>query len=312
MLKVYGRVKQCSKIVISLTALLLAITAQPAKADASDHPYLENIQNYTNAIKATSNSILTAINTIFAYMTQLNLLATSWLAADNDSTQPIDWSTQWSNEQNWLASLGSSALNNESNQYAATHALMTNFFGASNLQASPPIPQNINDLSYTTLLGQPLITPDPRSGVDPAMNYLINASGLGLPLTVPSAGFRGPAIAQKNYVKFYNTMTAVQTYNGFVLSRLYQDSKSSQNDRSLRSQLITQSTNSNWFSAVITNDLGWVLRQMLLYNSQMYVLMDQLVQSQKQMAATLAMTNTLFIINNEIQGNLLLKQAEGT
>jgi hypothetical protein len=301
MQKFYGKMKGLL-LTISVASIVAALGFSVAKADSVDQPYLQNIQTYTNSILAT-------VNTIPAYLTLLGALATTWMASDNGSSQPVDWSTNWSNEQNWLASLSTSALTNEANQYTMQQTLLTSFFGANNI--ATPSPANLNDLSYTTLLGQPLVSPDPRTGVNSAMNYLTNASGLGLPLTMPSSGFRGDATSQKNYTNFYNTVTAVQTYNGFVLSRLYQDSQSEQSDSSLRKQLITQSSNSSWFTSVITNDLGWVLRQILLYSSQTYVLMDQLVQTQKQMAATLAMTNTLFIVSNELQGNFLLKQAQG-
>lgn len=312
MRKILDRIKKIS-ILLGIAGFTATIFTQPAKADAIDQPYLQNIQTYTQSIQNTSNSILSAINTIFTYMTELNLFALTWMTADNTSGQSPDWSTNWSNEQNWLASLGSSAMTNETNQYNMQTALLTTFFGANNIQATPPNPQNINDLAYVSMLKQPLVSPDPRgNNVNVAMNYLTNASGLGMPLPLPSSSFRGQADAQKNYINYYNTMTAVQTYNAFALSRLYQDSQSRQNDSTLRNKLITQSSNSDWFSSVITNDLGWVLRQILLYTSQSYVLMDQMVQTQKQMAATLAMTNTLIIVNNKLQGDILLKQAKGS
>jgi len=291
------------KIISFVVATLLIANVPLAKADSIDEPYLKNIQTYTNGI-------LAIVNNLPAYLMEITKMASSFLATDNSSDDPVDWSTNWSNEQNWFASLSSSSLNNESAQYTLQQTLLTTFFGASNIQT--PNPQNMNDLAFPTLLGKPLVSPDPRTGVDATMNYLVNASGLGIPLTIPAAGWRGDATSQKNYRNFYNTVTAVQTYNGFVLSRLYEDSKSLSTDSALRTQLITQSSNSGWFTSVITNDLGWILRQILLYNSQSYVLMDQLVQTQKQMLATLAMTNTLFIASNELQGNILLQKAQGT
>ena len=64
-------------------------------------------------------------------------------------------------------------------------------------------------------------------------------------------------------------------------------------------------------SSVIANDLGWVLRQILLFSSQTYVLMDQLLQTQKQMLATLAMTNTLLVANSNYQASILSNKAQG-
>jgi hypothetical protein len=290
------------RIVLATLAVTSTLGIQEARADQVDVPYLTNIQNYTN-------SMLTVINQLPAYFSSLPTLVTTMLAADNASSDPVPWTTYWTNQQTWLTTLGSNALNNEANAIALQTSLLTTFFGSSNISAGTP--QNMNDLSFSTLLGNPLLSPDPRSGANAALNYLTNASGLNLTYPVPSAGWRGSSEAQKAYTQFYNTVTAVQTYNAYALSHLYEDSQTLVNDTALRKQLITQTTNANWFSSVIANDLGWVFRQILLYCSQTYVLMDQLVQTQKQMAATLAMTNTLLIANSGFQANTLMTQAKG-
>jgi len=301
MRKILKKIKQGSIAFVSVTIATL-LCVQTARADMIDVPYLTNIQNYTN-------SILSVINQLPTYLAKIPILAATFLATDNSSNDPVNWSTQWSNEQSWLSTLGSNTLNNEANQTTLQTSLLTSFFGSANIAARNP--QNLNDLSYTTLLGIPLLSPDPRSDVNSSLNYLMNASGLGITYPAPSAGWRGPQLAQKNYVQFYNTVVAVQTFNAYVLSRLYEDSHTLATDTSLRKQLITQSSNSNWFTSVISNDLGWVLRQLLLYSSQSYVLLDQLVQSQKQMTAALAMTNTLLIANSGFQASTLLTKAQG-
>lgn len=302
MRKFYGTIKKCF-ILATAGSLAAIFYISPAKADAIDEPYLKNIQDYTN-------SILSAINNIPAYLAQITKMAASFMASDNASGDPIDWSGSWSSQQNLLVTLNSNAVTNEANQYALQQTLLSNFFGAKNVTASPPTPYNMNDLSYTTLLGQQLATSDPRTG-DFAMNYLVNASGLGIPLEMPNDGWSGDKESKLNYKKFYNATTSIQTYNAFVLSRLYQESKTT-NQNTTRMQLIAQSGSPDWFSAIISNDLGWVLRQILLYNSQLFLLLDQLVQSQKQMTATLAMTNTLIMVSNQFQGNFLLQKAKGT
>jgi hypothetical protein len=301
MSKFYGKIKQ-GLMLITAGSLAATLYISPARADSTDEPYLRNIQDYTN-------SILSAVNNIPAYLAQITQMAASFMASDN-SGDPIDWSSNWTNQQNLLVTLNSNAVSSEANQYTLQQTLLTNFFGSNHVTASPPVPYNLNDISYTTLLGQPLASSDPRSE-DFAMNYLVNASGLGIPLEVPDDSWSGEKDYKLNYKKFYNATTSVQTYNAFVLSRLYQESKTT-NQNATRMQLIAQSGNSDWFSAIISNDLGWVLRQILLYNSQMFLLLDQLVQSQRQMAASLAMTNTLLIISNQFQGKFLLDKAKGS
>ena len=298
--KILGKMKKLA--ILTTTVVLGSLYMQVAKADSTDEPYLTNIQNYTQ-------SILTVVNQLPAYLTALAKLGTSFMATDNSASDPTDWSANWSNEQLWLATLTTDSLAAETSQQALQTNLLTTFFGSTNVSAGNPA--YINDLTYSTLLGLPLLTPDPRAGVDASLNYITNASGLGMIFPLPGSGLRGSATAVKNYTQFYNTVTAVQTHNAYVLSGMYEDSKTFTNDNSLRKQLITQSSNSAWFTSVITNDLGWVFRQLLLYSSQTYVLMDKLIQIQKEMSASLAMTNTLIIANSQLQASQLLTAAQG-
>lgn len=298
----FQKTKRFPAVLLSLTLSCNLLFPSLALADAVDVPYLAEISSYTN-------SILSIVNQLPTYLAKMPLLATTWLASDNAASDPINWSSNWSNEQTWLSTLSSNALTNEANQLALQTSLLTSFFGAANISAGNP--QNLNDLSYTTLLGAPLLSPDPRSGANAPLNYLTNASSLAITYPIPGPGWRGNAQAQKNYTAFYNTVVAVQTYNAYVLSRLYEDSQTFSSDTSLRNQLIKQSSNSDWFTSVISNDLGWVLRQILLYSSQGYVLMDQLVQTQKQMLATIAMTNSLLVANSGYQASNLISKAQG-
>ena len=203
-------------------------------------------------------------------------------------------------------------VNNEQTRLNITNNLLGGFFNITSIPALTDTSININDLSYTSMLNQPLVSPDPRGdNIATAQNYLINASGLALPWGKPDSNFHGNPQQINNYTKVYKTTTAVQTYNLFALAKLYQDSQTNTTDWGLRKQLITQSTSSAWFGYVINQDLGWVIRQILLYISQNYVLSDQLVQLNRQIAATLAMTNTLLITNNYLQASNLRDSAEG-
>lgn len=303
-------VQKLNKILLS-AGLICAIYTIPAQADEMDLPVLQSINSIIQNISNNTDAILKNINIMFTYMTQLSTFAQTWLNADNTPGTNPDWSANWSNEQNALANLSNLTLQNESNQFSMQQQLLNNFFNLNTVNNNTL--DNINDLSYTTLLNAPLITPDPRGNdVDSATNYLLNVSGLTLPLQQPDTNFNGSQSAQKTYTNFYNTITAVKTYNTFALSRLYLDSKNATNSNNLRNKLIAQSSNSQWFIDVISNDLGWVLRQILLYSSQNYILNDQLLQVAKQIAATAAMTNTLLIANSLTQSYTLLSSATGT
>lgn len=263
-----------------------------------------------NAIASNTSSILDKIQSIFDAMTELRQFAQTWLNSDSDNS--LD-SSSWSDEQNKLATLSDKTQQNEQNQYNMQENLLRNFF---NLNTKANTLTNINDLSYTSMFSTPLVSPDPQGeNIDNATNYLTNSSGLGFPLIRPSKNFSGRSKAQEYYTNFYNTVTAVQTYNAFALSRLYLDSKEENNNansiRSLRKSLIDQSSNSSWFVNVVSHDLGWVLRQILLYSSQNYILLSQLLEVTKQIAATSAMTNTLLIVSNGLQSEHALKDARG-
>jgi hypothetical protein len=297
MKRIQAKVKTLSMLALAGLASATFYTHVVHADDAMGDIYLMHIDNSTS-------SALQIIETLPAYLTQIVLMATSFLTPDNGTNGTIDWSTNWANQQNYFATINADALNNQGAVLGTQKQLVTTLFGTT-------VPVNVNDLDYASLLGSAnFFQTETRPNVDPALNYVTNSSGLGLALTPPGAGWGGSATDQQNYTNFYNAVSAVQTYDAYALSQNYQDSKTITADSTARLALIQQSSNSSWFASVMTNDLGWVLRQLLVYTSQNYVLLDQLVQSQRQMATTLAMTNTLFIANSGFQASLLLQKAK--
>src|SRR5690242_20070661 len=120
MRKISRKTKQIGIISLSV-AIVSTFFLSVAKADEVDVPYLTNIQNYTN-------SILSVINQLPTYLEKIPLLATTLMASDNAASDPVNWSSSWSNEQTWLSTLGSDALNSEANQTALQTSLLTSFF----------------------------------------------------------------------------------------------------------------------------------------------------------------------------------------
>lgn len=170
-----------------------------------------------------------------------------------------------------------------------------------------------NDMTYGTLLGHPFYQTDPRKDKpNAASNFIMNVAGLNITHTPPSSSWSGPQAAKLKYQNFYTTVSAIQSYDAFVLSQLYADNLSDENTPKLTDQqnmLMQQASNSDWFAKVASEKLGIVFRQMLMYNSQIYVLLTQLIQTQKQMLATLAMTNTLIVIGDTFTENQLIQRA---
>lgn len=170
-----------------------------------------------------------------------------------------------------------------------------------------------NELSFQTLLGSPYFSTkesykDPKNPisdtpVDSALNYIENASGLSITHVPPKLSWKGSDDDKNRYIKYYKTISAVQTYNGYVLSGLYANYKNNEknptNLTTTQLSLIQNASSSDWLTKVATQSIGEVLRQLLLFNSQSYVLLAQLVKTQQDQLATQAMTNTLLVLANQ-------------
>jgi hypothetical protein len=214
--------------------------------------------------------------------------------------------------------LNADLLNNDGN-----NVFNTNTKGNS----SPPSianPTNLwyaNDLVYSTLLGKPYYLQDPRlnqgqppvTKIDSPYNYIKNASGLNIYHQIPGTNWRGSVGAVGRYQAYYNTVTAVESFNSYVLSQQYADGNLF-ND--YQKQLIAQATSStdpskDWFAQIASENIGYVLRQILMYESQTFVLLTQMLQLQKQAVTAQAMTNTLLIAVNQSNENLMVSNAKG-
>ena len=187
--------------------------------------------------------------------------------------------------------------------------LMERFFG-------PITPLDVNyanDVTYGSLIGRPFFDTDPRDTkghkVDYSYNYLKNVAGLNITHTAPNLNWGGGIENITKYQNFYTTVSAIQSYSAYVLSQMYADETSGKSLTTQQLQLTLQASDPSWLTKVATEEIGIVFRQILLYNSQTYVVMTQLLQAQKQMLSTLAMTNTLIVIGDSFTENQLLNKA---
>jgi hypothetical protein len=206
------------------------------------------------------------------------------------------------------------AFQNYQTQYAASQTqqptLLAGFLGTY-FNGSPP--NNANDLSYQTLLGTLLNNPDPRGGQNPPslstlqQNYIRNISGISLVHIQPDATWNGKTVDKTNYQNFYNLSVAAQTLNAYVLSQLYTDQQAGVS--SSQSTLMTLATGKDWFVQVASESVGVVLRQILMFDSQIYVLLSQQLQTQKMLLAAQASTNTMLMANSMSSEGILLYKA---
>lgn len=271
-----------------------------------------NTNNILNQILTSLNGSLYSLNRLPSYLQDLAEMADSWMHQDDS-----DFTSQ--NQANFSA-LGQQYVTGLQNQSSLETRLMTDLLGGGGNSQMP----YANDLTFSTLLGNPILNPDPRiiSGavtgntIDPAYNYIKNASGFMVPIATPSNTWRGSVSARTSYTNVYKTLTSVQSFNAYILGKLYLDyqQKAQLKNGATTPQmtLIQQATASDWFKEVASAKLGIVLRQILMFDSQTYVLLSQMLETQKQLLAAQAMTNALLILQDQNTSGILLQRAQGT
>lgn len=194
------------------------------------------------------------------------------------------------------------------NASTVQNRLLSDFFGKGSAA-----PQNANDLSYGSVLGWPFVSPDPRkdNSIDPAYNYTKNASGLMITHPVPTSSWNGRSDAVNRYVNYYNSVESVQTFDAWVLGETYSELSLGFPFASQQWNLIKQASTSNWFSEVASESIGVVLRQILMYDSQILVALTEMLRIQKEQLEAQAMTNTMLVLTNLQSENYLVKDAQG-
>lgn len=267
-------------------------------------------------------------------LTYLKVIAENTTSIANDMTNYIDvLATAWT----------------QPDQTGNTSTLITNLIGIGNLvntELTAQVAQqtqlnqdllgdkaksldNANDLVYSSLLGVPFFKKDPRgSNIDYSYNYIKNAAGMTVPHTAPNNSWQGADNDVDRYQNFYNTVMAIESYNGYILSGQYADkvdpkSETSSNLNTLQQSLISWinaapsadssggSGGGSFLSQVAGEPIGLVLRQLLVVESQVFVLMTQMLQTQKQIATSQAMTNALLVLSNQQYESYLLSKAQG-
>lgn len=300
----------CSNRLKPLTALLAlasacaftpALAADPAAPSTSvgSDAILQQIADNTN-------NILTQVNNLPTYMNTLVEMATSFLQTDSDSTSFIV------NTQADFSTLGAAFSGGTVPPLSGQQQLMADVIGSSPSAFTTPTREpailgllpNVNNLAYSTLLGTPPVTNGPVSAYD----YTKYAAGMSLSHLMPSYGWRGQPSDVHLYTNYYNTIISITSFDAFVLSSIQSDLTSTS---STQANLITQATSSTWLAQVATEALGKVLRHILLFESQNYVLMTKLLQTERQQLTAQAMTNTLLIMSNYQNETQLVRKAQG-
>jgi len=311
--------KQLKKVFILMVAAasISAMYIQPIRAQLS--PFIGGGSSGAGGggasgaalqgIWVNTTKILNNVNNLPTYLNALTALALGWLTPDtSDAT---------ANLQQNFTNLSNAVTQDDATQASSQSRFLSDYFGSSTTPSTLPY---ANDLTYQTLMSQPFFNPDPRDSyslatgqhkVDSAYNYVKNASGLNIAHVIPGNNWRGAKQDQDKYFNYYSTISAVQTFNIYVMSQLYSSFTDGHQVKSLQNTLMQQASSSDWFTQAASENIGVVLRQILIYDSQIYVTLNQMLQTQREMLAAQAMSNTLVVIGNQFTENTLLGKATG-
>lgn len=282
-------------IAISVSAVL------PSRADDSSTFYLRLIAEYTNGI-------LGKVNNLPVY---LEIIANS-----TASLFKTDDTTITSTLQGSFTGLANNFIQNSQGQASLQSNLSNILFVNPATQKAATAAQlpNANDLTYQTMLGQPFFGTDPRGkDIDAMLNYVTNASGVGLVHTFPVAGWRGDAQSQQTYSNFFNTILAAESYSGYLLSDMYTDAKNGSPFNTLQQELIKEASDpTKWFAKIASEEIGIVLRQILMFESQSFVLLSEMLKIEKQALYAQAMTNSLLVLSTATTEDMLIRKAQGS
>lgn len=278
------------------TATSASTEAKPSKSEG----YLKEIRD----------TLVANIDKLPIYLNAITKMALSWLAPDDSKTTAT--------LQNQFTQLANAQIENAQTQ-SENQLLFLNSFNP----VPKPDPSDksdatqmlyklkkkaADDVSYQTLM-RPASPENPYQN-DSIFNYTLYASGLNLKHAAPEIYWReNPSISM--YKNFYNTASAVQTYNGYILSELYANSKNGDKIKQTQDKLVEQASGSQWFTEIASENVGIVLRQILLFNSQTYVLLTKLLETQQKILTAQVMNNALLIAINQVDERRLYNKASG-
>lgn len=304
---------------VALLAIIFSIATTSAIADDStgsaSTPTAPVTMKQCQSASDTKTQLLCYI-TLYTYGTLLALnnlpeYISNWTSADQSDTS--------ASLQASFSTVNNDALSSITTQAGLQQQLLGIFF-ATNGITKQSLNGGANDLAYQSLQNVLYFNPDPRTtgsnpqNVDIQMDYIQNASGLNVSHPLPTgSGFKGSLASRSRYSNYFNTISAVQTYNAYALSRRYAEYKNGNQLSKDQTALIQQASDStNWFKQVAQENIGIVLRQILMYDSQTYVLMTQLLQTEKELLTAQTMNNSLLILLNMPNEDTLYKKAIGT
>lgn len=292
-------------VTLAGSSTLYADTTTSTTSTSSDSGLLQQIADNTY-------NMLAQINNLPTYMNSIVEMAQSWLTTDDDATNSFI-----AQNQGDFASLGywfSQNAVTQASMATQTMAYVVNqpITAFTQPERSPDILTSIptvNSLAYSSLVGAPPIDPS-KAAFDPNL-YLQAASGAAFNHATPSSTWQGKPRDYSAYSAYFRTVTAAESFNAYVMSGLVAENQSGNQIQTLLTNLTNQATSSAWLAQIATEELGKVIRQILLFESQNFVLMSQLVKIEKQQLQAQTMTNALLIATGFSNERLMASAAQG-
>lgn len=169
-----------------------------------------------------------------------------------------------------------------------------------------------NQLSYYTLFGLPLVGEEKfyENLKTYKINYISSLSGLNIKHVEPRSDFPGTESAKAPYQNYYNTVQAIESFNSSVLSNIYLNEDYIENLKKQK-EIAATISGEEWIKNIASEPIGWVLRQILLFESQNYLMLAKLNDLQQKALSAQIMTNTLLIANGTQNESYLLNLALG-
>ncbi|HTM63586.1 MAG TPA: hypothetical protein VL360_03695 [Gammaproteobacteria bacterium] len=164
---------------------------------------------------------------------------------------------------------------------------------------------DINNISYGSLLGS---SPVPSSPFD-AYEFIKIASAANTIHPVPTATWEGNKDAIAKYKSFFNTVAAVESFDSYVLSKLTFSTSLKNNDTI--NNLVNTASNSEWIAKIATEELGPILREILLFQSQNLIINVQIEDHLRDLVNLQVMTNSLLIKTGALNELQLINDAKG-
>lgn len=174
---------------------------------------------------------------------------------------------------------------------------------------------NLNELSYATYAGKPLLPLDKSKGEEldkVVKKYLANLAGSNVYHLSPKApgNWAGTKESYAAYERYFNTVMAAESYNSHIISEMYANFQDKDQLNTLQTKLVEQAKDPDkWFTQVGSEPIAFVMRQMLLYLSQVFVVQTEMLKTQKEMLYTQAVTNSLLTLIGQYTENNLLRNA---